>query len=163
MLPASSESFTLFCFFMICTLKYSDYLHFSVFCNYYNQHMFVQCRANVCYKISLYKSQNSKGVANEFLRVKPLYYLKKIDFVLTRKGLEMKSMTSIVAVYGPGSSVCIVTDYGLDGPGKNPGGDQILFPSRLALGPTHPRVKWVPSISRGQTSAGACCWPLIPF
>ena len=23
---------------------------------------------------------------------------------------------------GPGSSVCIVTDYGLDGPGSNPGG-----------------------------------------
>jgi len=77
--------FTLFCSFIICTLKYSGYLHFSVFCNYHNLHRFVQCRANVCYKISLYKSQNSKGVANEFLRVKPLYYLKKIDFILTRK------------------------------------------------------------------------------
>ena len=26
----------------------------------------------------------------------------------------------------PGSSVGIVADYGLDGPGSNPGGDQIL-------------------------------------
>jgi len=31
---------------------------------------------------------------------------------------------------GPGSSVGIVTDYGLDGPGSNPGGDEILRPDR---------------------------------
>jgi len=40
-------------------------------------------------------------------------------------------------MYGPGSSVCIVTDYGLDGPGSNPDGDEIFRPSRPALGPTH--------------------------
>ena len=28
----------------------------------------------------------------------------------------------------PGSSVGIVTDYGLDGPGSNPGGDEIFRP-----------------------------------
>ena len=38
---------------------------------------------------------------------------------------------------GPGSSVGIATDYGLDGLGSNPGGDEIFRPSRLALGP-HP-------------------------
>ena len=27
---------------------------------------------------------------------------------------------------GPGSSVSITTDYGLDGPGSNPGGDEIF-------------------------------------
>ena len=27
---------------------------------------------------------------------------------------------------GPGSSVGIVTDYGLDGPGMNPGGDEVF-------------------------------------
>jgi len=27
---------------------------------------------------------------------------------------------------GPGSSVGIATDYGLDGPGSNPGGDEIF-------------------------------------
>jgi len=48
----------------------------------------------------------------------------------------------------PGSSVGIANDYGLDGPGSNPGWDEIFRPSRPALGPTQPPVKWVPGISR---------------
>ena len=34
-----------------------------------------------------------------------------------------------ISNYGPGSSVGIATDYGLDGPGSNPGGDEIFCPS----------------------------------
>jgi hypothetical protein len=41
-------------------------------------------------------------------------------------------MTVNYNVSGPGSSVGIVTYYGLDGPGSNPGGDEIFrtFPDR---------------------------------
>ena len=50
-----------------------------------------------------------------------------------------------VCVCGLGSSVGIVTDYGLDGPGSNRGGDEIFRPSTPAL----PPVQWVPGLSRG--------------
>jgi len=48
---------------------------------------------------------------------------------------------------GPGISVGIATDYGLEDPGSNPGGDEIFRPSRPALGPNQPPVKWVPALS----------------
>jgi len=50
---------------------------------------------------------------------------------------------------GPGSSVGIATDYGLEGLGLNSGGDEIFRPSRPALGPSQPPVKWVLGLSRG--------------
>jgi len=53
--------------------------------------------------------------------------------------------------------VCTVYYY------KFPGGDEIFHPSRPALGPTQPPVKWVPGLSREERAAGACCWPLTPF
>ena len=51
-----------------------------------------------------------------------------------------------ILLRGPGSSVGIATDYGLDCPGSNPGGDEIFRPSRPALGPTQPPVQWVPDM-----------------
>jgi len=50
---------------------------------------------------------------------------------------------------GSGSSVGLATDYGLDGPGANSGGDEICHPSRSALGPTQHLVQWASSLSRG--------------
>jgi len=55
----------------------------------------------------------------------------------------------IIIISGPGSSVGIATDYGLDGSGSNAGGDEIFRPSRPTLVPTQPPVKWVPALSRG--------------
>ena len=52
-------------------------------------------------------------------------------------------------IRGSDGSVGIATDYGLDGPGSNPGGDEIFRPSRPALGPTQPPVQWVLGLSRG--------------
>ena len=40
--------------------------------------------------------------------------------------LDMRNngdFVDILLLYGPGSSVGIATDYGLDGPGSNPGRD----------------------------------------
>ena len=54
----------------------------------------------------------------------------------------------------PGSSVGIATDYGLDDPGSNPGGDEIFRPSRPALGPTQTPVNWVPGLSGGKVRPG---------
>ena len=50
---------------------------------------------------------------------------------------------------GPGSSVGIATDYGLGGPGSNPGGEEIFRQSRPALGPTQPPVQGVRGVLRG--------------
>ena len=44
---------------------------------------------------------------------------------------------------GPSSSVVIETDYGLDGPGSNPGGDEIFHHSRPDLEPTQLPVQLV--------------------
>ena len=67
-----------------------------------------------------------------------------------RGNLVIKSITRMyVCTYGgPGSSVGVSTDYGLDDPGLNPGEDEILRPSNPAVGSTQPPVKWVPGLSR---------------
>ena len=55
---------------------------------------------------------------------------------------------------GPDSSVGIATNYRLDGPGLNSGGDKFFRSTRPALGPTQPPVKWVLDLSRGKVRPG---------
>jgi len=63
---------------------------------------------------------------------------------------SLQTITGIVQkICGPGSSVGIATDYGMDGPGSNPGGEEIFRPSRPRLGTTQPPAQWVPGLSRG--------------
>jgi len=52
-----------------------------------------------------------------------------MDVIYTYLFTSMKHMS------GPGSSVGIATDYGLDGPGSNPSGDEIFCLSRPPWGP----------------------------
>ena len=85
-----------------------------------------------------------------------IYRLLNIQFVLrTSVWCLLKHMfffyfmCSILLCRGPGSSVGIATDYGLDVPGSNPGGDEIFRQSRPALGPTQLPVKWVLGLCRG--------------
>jgi len=56
-----------------------------------------------------------------------------------------------VCVYkcGPGSSVGVATDYGLDCLGSNPDRDEILPPVQAGPVATQPPVKWVSVLSRG--------------
>jgi len=69
---------------------------------------------------------------------------KRVAFVA-----ELKYIIFVSTLCTPASSVGIATDYGLDGPGSNPCGDEIFRPSRPALGPTQPPVQWVPDLYRG--------------
>jgi len=69
-------------------------------------------------------------------------------------GDPMNCPVQLTVVCGPGSSVSIVTDYGLDGPGSNPVGDEIFHPFRLAMGSTQPPIQWVPGLSRGKVWLG---------
>ena len=75
--------------------------------------------------------------------------MKQQHFKPVSVGFVGKNITALIEGCGTGSSVGIATDYGLDDPGSNPGGDEIFRPSRPALWPTQTPVKWVPGLSRG--------------
>ena len=57
--------------------------------------------------------------------------------------------TYYIYKYGPGSSVGIATDYGLDSPGIESRWSEIFRPSRPALWSIQPPVQWVSGLSWG--------------
>jgi len=106
--------------------------------------------------LQCYSASYNVNQGNAFFKSKSNFNFHDIFYMymLRAHGLIFWK-TAVINTYvymcgsGPGSSVGIATDYGLDGPGSNPGGDDIFRPSRPVLGPTHAPVQWVPGLSRG--------------
>ena len=97
-----------------------------------------------------------------------LLYATEVQLRKTYCSLDCteKFLAPIVAC-GPGSSVGIVTGYGLDGPGSNSGGGRD-FPhlSRPALGPTQPPVQLAQSFPGVKSGRGVTLTPhplLVPW
>ena len=99
---------------------------------------------------------NSKMTLYYFYCILLQYWLQELQrqIIITIIWIISPISKEKFEISGPGSSVGIATDYGLDGPGSNPGGDEIFRPSRPALGTAQPPVQWVPGLSRRQRWPG---------
>jgi len=85
------------------------------------------------------------------LKLKKKFRLQKVKVTSNSGFIGLAARRSVLSYvwYWLLVSVSIATDYGLDGQGSNPCGDEIFRPSRPALGPIQPPVKRVPGLSLG--------------
>jgi hypothetical protein len=86
----------------------------------------------------------------EVLGVKSTLYIRVTVSFITFFNIVLVVFCIIVYKDGLGSSVIIVTGYGLDGPALEfLSGCDISHTFRPVLGSTQPPVQWVPGLSRG--------------
>ena len=74
-------------------------------------------------------------------------FLNQVKFIAGPRLVSYIAVSSLLK-HGPGSSVRIATDYGLDCPVIESRWGEIFRPSRPALRSTQPPVQWVPGLSR---------------
>jgi hypothetical protein len=74
--------------------------------------------------------------------------VNRLKKIMKNFGQQRRILVTMFHIRGPGGSVGIETDYGLDGPRIESRWGEIFRPSRPALSPTQPPVQWVPGLFR---------------